>query len=172
MWLLSFDPSSPDITETMLADCGLKNVVREIHSMQWQDSKYVLLNLDRKGRVRIQQMKTTAEKLERKFGATGAQLVADDTHHPVLERMMEAMDDGGGAVKSWRADSGNQQTKIGFLRRAVHGGERGAESSGFKRLKALHSELSRKLESVMQENAELKDENRRLRENRVSLVSS
>ena len=173
VWLLSIDPSSPDITETMLAECGLRNVVREIHSMRSQGSKYVLVNLDRKGRTRSQQMKSTVDQLEQKFGVSGARIIADETS--MLQRMMKAMDDGTGAVKSWRADSGRQQkTKIGFLRRAAGGLGGEVESSNkYKRLKALYTATKGKLDSVMKENDALKAENSTLRETRViSLVSN
>ena len=172
VWLLSIDLSSPDITEAMLADCGLRNAVQEIHSMQYKDSKYVLLNLNRKARIRLQQMKSTVDQLDQKFGTSGARIIADETS--MLQRMMKAMDDGNGAVKSWRADSGRQQkTKIGFLRRAV--GELGGEvesSNKYKRLKMLYLATKRKLDSVMKENDALKTENNTLRETRVILVSN
>ena len=67
--------------------------------MQYKDSKYVLLNLNRKARIRLQQMKSTVDQLDQKFGTSGARIIADETS--MLQRMMKAMDDGNGAVKSW-----------------------------------------------------------------------
>jgi hypothetical protein len=171
VWLLSLDSFSPDITETMLAECGLGNAVSEIHSMQWNGSKYVLLHLDRKGRTRLQQMKSTVDQLGQKFGVSGARLVvADETR--MLKRIMDAID--AGDVKSWRRDAEGQQrkNKIGFLRRAVgKQGSGGVESS--KRLKMLYLATKRKLDAVVMENDALRAENKQLRETRViPLVSN
>ena len=174
VWLLSTGESSPEITEEVLINSGLRDgVVREIHCMKWMDVKYVLLNFDRKGRVRLQQMKSVAGKLDERLSVPVTLVTEGDRYQPVLERMMEVLEGKmeRTEVQSWVKDG---KEKVGFLRRAIRrvevaDGDR-VEASKYRRIRSEKSALNKKLESVVQENTDLKVENTRLRENRVSAL--
>jgi hypothetical protein len=80
VWFLTFGSSSPDLTEKMLADCGLDGgIVREVHVLSWRESKYVLLCFDRNGRKRSSQMKRVLALLQERFKVVSNEIYGYDS---------------------------------------------------------------------------------------------
>jgi hypothetical protein len=166
VWFLSFGASSPDMTAEMLAECGLKDAVREIYNMRLRESKYVLLNLERSGRTRVQQMKHVVEQLHAQFQMVSTQIVgydsitgnaaADDgiSLHPGFRFMVEAIRKGSDDVQLWVKDGQPEKKKgRGFLQRVLCDGD--VESMSKKqliaevlKLKETNSRLESRLRDV------------------------
>lgn len=74
---MTLGSSSPDITEQMSKECGL--TVKEIHSVTWRESKYVLISLDRSNRMRLSQMQAAMKLMGEKFRTVSSEIVGYDS---------------------------------------------------------------------------------------------
>ena len=115
LWLITFGSCSVDLTIDMLDE--LKERVNEIHNVTWRESKYVLLCLDRKGRMRTSQMQKIVADLVRKYGIVSSSIMGYESitgngfkneeikQHPGFRHMVEYLQEGKkDQVRSWTSE--------------------------------------------------------------------
>jgi hypothetical protein len=122
---MTFGSCSPDLTVEMLGK--LKENVNEIHNVTWRESKYVLLCLDRKGRMRTSQMQKIISGLSKTHGIISTEIMGYESitgngkkneeikQHPGFRQMVECLQEGKtDEVRSWTSDKNK-----GILQRFV-----------------------------------------------------
>ena len=132
LWLMTFGSSSPDVTIEMLEACGVKTGVNAIHNATWRESKYTLLSLSRKGRMRGSQVNALVKKLSADHNMVSSEIMgyesitgnvrkSDDSIplHPGFKLMVDFLQTGkGDGVRSWTKEKEETHAKRkGYLQR-------------------------------------------------------
>ena len=133
---MTFGSSSPDVTIEMLEACGVKDEVKAIHNATWRESKYTLLSLSRKGRMRGSQVNALVKKLSKEHSMVSTEIMgyesiignirkSDDSipFHPGFKLMVDFLQTGkGDNVRSWTketAPSSSKRKAQSYLQRHV-----------------------------------------------------
>jgi hypothetical protein len=130
LWLMTFGSSSPDVTIEMLEACGVTTGVNAIHNATWRESKYTLLSLSRKGRMRGSQVNALVKKLSADHNMVSSEIMgyesitgnvrkSDDSIplHPGFKLMVDFLQTGkGDGVRSWTKEETHAKRK-GYLQR-------------------------------------------------------
>ena len=130
IWLITSSACSPNITSQMLHDAGIQ--CDECYSVSWRESKYTLIHLKRKDRVRLSKLKRAMRKLDESFNVKGSCIMgyntlssnekeASVTDHPGFKRMVELLNANSEELESY-LDKGTIFTnKKGMLWKYIEG---------------------------------------------------
>lgn len=173
----------------MLVDCGLRrDSVREIHAMEWSESKYVLVSLERNGRMRTKQMGEIVKSVEARYNAKSLAVMGYDSItsnttnvndqgiliHPGFKRLIQLLKDDpkNKDVRSWVKMEGGTDESLkkrgggrGFLKRSLVGADDDIETMSKTQLRRICLEWKPLVEaySVLQSQiSELETKNQKL----------